>query len=106
MNPQITMGIAHGVLFLMFFVVAPLITAGIGYAAWNGKPTSFGRTQYWVSFLTNGAVSAFLMVYAKEMRADVRTPQYLVQVGCFALGFLLFGVAGGCLVGIFAYRRR
>ncbi len=104
MNPQITMGIAHAVVLLMFFIVAPLITVGIGYAAWNGLPRSFDRTQYWMSFVTNCAVSAFLIVYAKEMQADVRTWQYIVQVGCFVSGVLLFGVAGGCVVGIFAYR--
>jgi len=58
------------------------------------------------SFVTNGAVSAFLLAYAKEMQADVRTSQYLVQVGCFVLSFLLFGVAGGCLAGVFAYPRK
>jgi hypothetical protein len=36
---------------------------------------------------------------------SVRTWQYPVQMALFGLGVILFGVAGGCMVGIFVYRR-
>jgi hypothetical protein len=94
-----------GLLLLTFFAVVPLIAAAIGYAAWKGKPKNFSREMYWTAFAAAGAASLFLMVYAQRMHADVRTWQYLLQIACFGLGALLFAVAGGCLVGIFTYRR-
>src|ERR1700694_1076936 len=94
------------VLFLFtFFVVVPSIAAAIGYAAWKGKPKNFSREMYWTAFAAASAISVFLMIYAQRMRADVRTWQYLTQIACFGSGALLFGVAGGCIVGIFTYRR-
>jgi hypothetical protein len=94
-----------GLLLFTFFVVVPLIAAAIGYAAWKGKPKSFSREMYWTAFAVASAASLFLMVYAQRMHADVRTWQYLLQIACFGSGALLFGVAGGCMVGIFTYRR-
>jgi undecaprenyl pyrophosphate phosphatase UppP len=94
-----------GVLLLTFFVVIPSIAAAIGYAAWKGKPKNFNREMYWTSFAAATVASLLLMVFAQRMHADVRTWLYLVRVACFALGALLFGVAGGCTVGIFTYRR-
>jgi len=61
--------------------------------------------MYWTAFAAATGVSFFLMVFAQRMQADVRTWQYLVQVACFGLGAPLFGVAGGCIIGIFTYRR-
>jgi uncharacterized membrane protein len=91
---------------LAFFVAVPSIAAAIGYAAWKGRPQNFSRGMYWTAFVAAIAVSLFLMVYAQRMHADVRTWQYLVQLAYFGLGVLLFGVAGGCMIGIFTYRRR
>jgi multisubunit Na+/H+ antiporter MnhG subunit len=93
-------------LVLAFFLAVPAIAVAIGYAAWKGKPQNFSRGMYWTAFVAAIAVSLFLMVYAQRMHADVRTWQYLVQIACFGLGVLVFGVAGGCMVGIFTYRRR
>jgi hypothetical protein len=97
--------IVDGLLLFTLFVVAPLIAIAIGYAAWKGRPKNFNREMYWTSFIAIGAAGGFLMVYAQRMHADVRTWQYLLQLVCFGLGALLFGVAGGCGVGIFTYRR-
>jgi uncharacterized membrane protein len=93
-------------LFLFaFFVVVPSIAALIAYAAWKGKPKNFNREMYGMAFVATVAASGFLMVYAQRMQADVRTWQYLLQIACFGLGAPLFGVAGGCGVGVFTYRR-
>jgi len=91
--------------FLAFFVVVPAIAAVIGYAAWRGTPRNWDRSMYWTALAVSITASGFLMVYAGRMQADVRTWQYLAQIALFGLGLLLFGVAGGCMVGIFAYRR-
>jgi len=93
-------------LFLLaFFVVVPFIAAVIGYAAWKGKPRNFGRDMYWTAFVAAVAAAGFLFVYSQRMNADVRTSRYLVEVALFSLGVVLSGVAGGCLIGIFTYRR-
>ena len=92
-------------LFLAFFVFVPLIAGVIGFAAWKGKPTNWDRTMYWAAFVTSLVASGFLMVYAQRMRADVRNWQHLVQLVIFYAGVVLFGVAGGCMVGIFAHKR-
>ena len=92
-------------LLFAFFIIVPSTAAVIGYAAWKGKPKSFDRSMYWTAFAAATGVSVFLMVVAKRMQADVRTWQYLVQMACFGVSILLFGVAGGCMIGIFTYRR-
>jgi uncharacterized membrane protein len=97
--------IVDGLLLFCLFVRAPSISAAIGYAASKGKPNGFDRERYGLSAITAGAPGIALMVYAQRMHVDVRTPQYFLQLACFALGAVLLGVAGGCFVGVFTYRR-
>jgi len=94
-----------GLLFIAFFVVVPVIAAVIGYAAWIGKPRNFGRDMYWTAFIAATAAAGFLFVYSQRMKADVRTWEYLVQIGLFSLAIVFSGIASGCMIGIFAYRR-
>jgi hypothetical protein len=86
-------------------VMVPSIAAAIGYAAWSGIPRNFNREMYFTAFVLIGGVSVFLLTYAIRMNADIRTWGYLWQVSCLGIGTLLFGVAGGCMIGIIAYRR-
>ena len=96
---------AEAALFLFtFFIVVPSIAAAIGYAAWKGRPRNFSREMYWTAFVAAMAVSLFLFVYSQRMHADVRTWHYLLQIACFGGGAFFFGIAGGCMVGIFTYR--
>jgi hypothetical protein len=88
-----------------FFVVVPSITAVIGYAAWKGKPKNFSRELYWTVFVPAVVASGFVFLYAVKMHAGIGTWRYVLQLACFGFGILLFGIAGGCLVGIFGYRR-
>lgn len=92
-------------LLFAFLVVVPSIAAGIGYAAWKGKPKNFGRDMYWTAFVAAAAAACFLFVYSQRMNADVRTWQYILEMTLFGLGVVLFGVAAGCMIGILAYRR-
>jgi membrane protease YdiL (CAAX protease family) len=105
MHSDAGLWVEAGLLIFAFFVVVPSIAALIGFAAWKGKPKNFNREMYWTAFAAATVLSLFLMVIAQRMHADVRTWQYPVQVACFGLGALLFGVAGGCMIGIFTSRR-
>ena len=106
MDPRAALWTVDGFLLFIVFVIAPAIATVIGYSAWKGKPKNFDREMYWTAFAAAGAIAVFLMVFAQRMHADVRTWQYLIQIAVFGLGALLLGVAAGCMVGIFAYRRR
>jgi len=106
MDSETTLWLIDGFLLFVLFVVAPSIAAAIGYAAWKGKLKKFDRGMYWAAVVALGGVSAFLLVFAQRMHADVRTWQYLLQLACFLLGALLLGVAMGCAVAIFTFRRR
>jgi len=105
MHSETGLSVEAGLFLLTFFVIVPLIAATIGYAAWKGKPTNFNREMYWTGFVAAAIASLFLMVLAQRMHVDVRTSLYLLQLACFGLGALLFGVAAGCMVGIFTHRR-
>lgn len=105
MQSDTGLSVEVGLLIFTFIGVVLSIAAAIGYAAWKGKPKNFDREMYWMSFAAATGVSLFLMVFALRMQADVRTWRYLAQGVCFGLGALLFGVAGGCMIGVFTYRR-
>jgi hypothetical protein len=94
-----------GIVLFAFLVMVPSIAAAIGHAAWNGKPRNYSREIFFTAFVLVGGVSGALLIYAIRMRADIRTWKYLLQVACFGIGTLLLGVAGGCMIGVFAYRR-
>ena len=82
------------------------IAVGIGYAAFKGRPKSFGRENYVLATVACGLAGGVLLMYAQRMQADIRTWLYLWQIVCGITGLLLFGVALGCGIGIFGGRFR
>ncbi|HLX85229.1 MAG TPA: hypothetical protein VKR59_15110 [Terriglobales bacterium] len=104
MNPRY-LPVVDGLLLIALFVGAPSISAAIGYLAWKGRPQGFGRERYGLSAIAVGLPAFALMAYTQRMDADVRTPQYLLQLACFACSTVLLGIAGGCFVGVFTCRR-
>jgi len=105
-SPEASLRIGLALFLLGFFVIVPSTNA----VQYMSRPKLFGlpfHAAYPITAaIAAGAASGFLMVYAQRMSADVRSWQYLAQLACFGLGVLLFGVAGGCFIGIFTYRRR
>ena len=80
---------------LTVFVIGPAIAIAVAYAASHGKLKGFNPQRY-VKLCVASAVSAVLLwVLAKWINADIRTPQYFLQLACVLLGGLLFGVAMG-----------
>jgi hypothetical protein len=100
---DMSLWIGHAVLVLAFLAM-PCISVLIGYAARSGKPRNFRRDTYLTAFFSAITPSAFLMVWASRMQADVRTWRYPIQVTLFVAGIILMGIAGGCAIGVFAYR--
>ena len=102
MQTSVGVWVELGFIFIMFFVIAPCIAVAMGYAAWKGKPKSFDREMYWTAFVSVGAIAGFVIVYT--LRAGGAWPLPL-QLASLGLGALLFGVALGFGIGIFARRR-
>jgi hypothetical protein len=94
-----------GFLLFVLFAVSPSVAGLVGYLTWKGKPTNFDSGMYFAAFIATGGVSTFLIACAVRMHADVGTWQYLLQLACFLVGALIFGIAMGCGVGVFTYRR-
>jgi len=95
-----------GELILLIFVGAPLVAAAIAYKAGKGEPQNFKRETYWTAAMLTGLASGFFIMLAVQLRADVRTWQYPLQLACFTVGVLLAGVSAGCFLGIFTFRTR
>jgi len=102
MHTSVGVWVELGFILFTFFVIAPAIAATIAYAAWKGKPKGFDRDMYWTAFVSTGAVAGFILVYAQR---NGGTWPRAVRLACLVLGALLFGVAFGFGVGIFARRR-
>ena len=81
---------------LTWLVVGPAIAIGIAYAGWRGKLQKFGLEQYGIVCIVSGVAAPLLLMFAQWMKADVRTPQYFLQLSCVLRGGLLFGVFMGC----------
>jgi len=99
MNPHY-LWLTDAIQLLAFFVVAPLLSIAIAYAAWQGKPQNVNSKRYGVVCVASGVTAVLLFVFAKWMNADVRTAAYFLQLACILLSFLLLGVGAGCLVPV------
>lgn len=92
-------------LLFILFILAPLIAALIARAAWKGKPANFSREKYFICLVACAIAACVLMMNAHWLQAEITSAQFLVELICFILGAVLFGVAGGCLVAFWAYGR-
>ncbi|HKR32330.1 MAG TPA: hypothetical protein VJT08_17745, partial [Terriglobales bacterium] len=94
MNPDY-MWIAETMELLSFFFVGPLLAISVAYLAWRGRPHSFGPKGYTIVCLASGVTALLLLQLAKWINADVRTPQYFVQLASILLSGLLIGIFVG-----------
>ena len=94
MNPKY-LWLTGAMQLVTIFVVGPAIAIVIAYAAWRGKPQNFNPRRYGIVCLASGVTASLLLVLAKWINADVRTPQYFLQLASVLLGGLLLGVGMG-----------
>jgi hypothetical protein len=95
MNPDY-LWLTDALELLTFFVFAPALAFAIAYAAWRGKPQGINPERYPMLCVASGVTAALLFGFAKWLNADVRTPQYFLQLACVLISGLSFGVFMGC----------
>lgn len=102
MNPDY-LRLVDGLQLLTIFVVGPVIAIAIAYSAWRREPQNL-KAQWFGKLCVASGVGAFLLwALAKWINADVRTPQFFLQLICVLLGGLLFGVAMGSVFPVLLY---
>lgn len=94
MNPKYLWA-TEAVELLTFFVLGPVVALVIAYAGWRGKQQAFNAKRCGMVCVGCGISSFVLLMLAKWINADIRTPQYFAQLFCFLFGFLLFFVSMG-----------
>ncbi len=94
MNPDY-LWLTGAIELLTFFGVGPALAIAIAYAAWKGKLKNLDAGRCGILCVASGVTASLLCGFVKWMNADVRTPQYFLQFGCFVLSGLLFGVFMG-----------
>jgi surface polysaccharide O-acyltransferase-like enzyme len=95
MNPDY-LWLTGALQLLTLFIVGPIIAIAIAYASWRRKPQNFNPKRYGMLCVASGVSASLMLVLAKWINADVRTPQYFLQLACALLGGLLLGVGMGC----------
>lgn len=98
MNPKY-LWLTGAIQLLTLFVLGPIIAIVIAYAALKEKSQSSPR-RYVIACAASGVTAALLLGFAKWINADVRTPQYFVQLASVLVGGLLLGVGMGSLVPV------
>jgi len=80
---------------LSFFVFGPVVSIMVAYRAWRKDEPRKSYVKRCVAFAV-----AFLLLFAlaKSIHADVRTPEYFLQLTCVLLSFLSFGISQGYLL--------
>lgn len=99
MNPEY-LWLTGAMQLLAIFVIGPVLSIAIAFAAWRDKPQSSTARRYGMVCAMAGIAAVVLMVFAKWMNADVRTALHFLQVACVLLSGLLLGVSMGCGFGV------
>jgi hypothetical protein len=81
---------------LTFFVIAPALSIVVAYRAWREKEHNLDPERYVMRCVVSGGAALLLFGFAKWIDADVRTPEYFLQLTCLLLSFLSLGVCAGC----------
>ena len=93
MNPQ-NLWLTQALELVAFFVMPPAVAVSVVYRAWRER-TTLDPKKYGMRCIASGATALVLFGFAKWLDADVRTPQYFLQLACVLLCFPLFGACVG-----------
>ncbi len=108
MNPRY-LWLTDAIQLLTFFVVGPVLAIAIAYTVWREKTQEFNSGRYVMLCAVFGVMGILLFVFAKWLNADVRTPQYFLQLAAMLLSGLSFGVFMGCgfaaLLGVLSWHK-
>jgi len=105
MNPHY-LWLTEGLELLTFFVIGPAFAIVIAYRAWREKEHTSNPKRYGMQCVVSGGAALLLFALAKWIDADVRTPQYFLQLTCVLLSLLSFGVCMGCFFSVLLNLRR
>jgi uncharacterized membrane protein len=94
MNPRY-LWVTEAMELLTFFVIGPAIAIVIAYWGWRGKRQTLSAKRHGIVCAACGGTGSVLLMLAKWINADIRTPQFFVQLTCVLLGLLLFFVGIG-----------
>jgi hypothetical protein len=84
---------------LTFSVIGPALGTVIAYRAWRQRE-NINPKRCAIRCIASGGTALLLFGFAKWIDADIRTPQYFVQLASVLLCFLLLGVCVGYGFGI------
>jgi hypothetical protein len=85
---------------LTFFVIAPALGIIIAYRAWREREHRLNPKRDGMRCVAFGGTALLLFGFAKWIDADVRTPQYFLQLTCMVLSFLSLGASTGCIFSV------
>jgi len=91
MNPH-NHWITEGLELITFFFIAPALAIVIAYRAWRERANP---KKYGTRCVASGGAALVLLAVVKWLDADIRTPQYFLQLAFALLSFLLFGACVG-----------
>lgn len=102
MNPRYHW-VTESMELLTFSAIEPALAIVIAYRAWRQKE-SINQKRCAMRCVASGGTALLLFGLAKWIDADIRKPQYFVQLACVLVSFILWGVCQGqffsVLVGV------
>jgi hypothetical protein len=95
----------YGMIFGLMFALVSCIAVVIAILASKGIPRTFDREMYWTCFAASGIGAGILILAAQRVARAGATwrfiPMLLVDLGLF-----LVGIAMGCGVGVFVFKKQ
>jgi drug/metabolite transporter (DMT)-like permease len=93
-------GMAYGLMFGLVSCIAVVIAI----LASKGVPKTFDREMYRTCFAASG-IGAVMVILVAQRVARAEVTWRIIPTLLFDLGLFLFGIAMGCGVGVFVFKK-